>query len=82
MKSDSMLSIRSRNLASTPRAWSTYRCLDSTLVQREENKRGKVGYSTYLILIALQCLGLPLALLISPSEKVIHGDGTKLEDPT
>ena len=25
------------------------------------DKKGKVGYSTYLILIALQCLGLPLA---------------------
>lgn len=46
------------------------------------NKKGKVGYSTYLILIALQCLGLPLAFLISPPEKVIRPDGTKLPDPT
>lgn len=43
--------------------------------------RGKVGYTTYLILIALQCLGLPLALLISRPEKVIRPDGTKLAVP-
>ncbi|RDW77598.1 hypothetical protein BP6252_05651 [Coleophoma cylindrospora] len=48
----------------------------------KKNQRGKVGYSTYLILIGLQCAGLPLALLISPPEKVIRSDGTKLEDPT
>ena len=29
------------------------------------------------MLIALQCLGLPLALLISPPEKLIRTDGTK-----
>jgi hypothetical protein len=48
----------------------------------KKNQRGKVGYSTYLILIGLQCLGLPLAFLISPPEKVIRPDGTRLEDPT
>ncbi|CZR56307.1 related to DUF895 domain membrane protein [Phialocephala subalpina] len=48
----------------------------------KKNQRGKVGYSTYLILIGLQCLGLPLAFLISPPEKVIRPDGTKIEDPT
>ncbi|KAK0721862.1 major facilitator superfamily domain-containing protein [Lasiosphaeria miniovina] len=41
--------------------------------------RGKVGYSTYLVLIALQCLGLPLALLVSPPHKVIKNDGSRLE---
>lgn len=41
-------------------------------------QRGAVGYSTYLVLIALQCLGLPLALLVSPPEKVIRADGTGL----
>ncbi|KAM7212743.1 Major facilitator superfamily domain containing protein [Rhypophila decipiens] len=46
------------------------------------NSRGKVGYSTYLVLIALQCLGLPLALLVSPPEKVIYSDGRKQADPT
>ncbi|KAF2001514.1 MFS general substrate transporter [Amniculicola lignicola CBS 123094] len=47
-----------------------------------KGKRGKVGYSTYLVLIALQCLGLPLAFLISPPQKVIHHDRRKIEDPT
>ncbi|KAK1755436.1 major facilitator superfamily domain-containing protein [Echria macrotheca] len=40
--------------------------------------RGKVGYTTYLVLIALQCLGLPLALLVSRPEKVIKSNGEKL----
>ena len=39
--------------------------------------KGKVSYTTYLILIGLQCLGLPLALLVSPPEKIIHTDGHK-----
>ncbi|KAK0636766.1 hypothetical protein B0T17DRAFT_89572 [Bombardia bombarda] len=44
--------------------------------------RGKVGYSTYLALIALQCLGLPLALLVSSPQKVIRNDGTRPNNPT
>jgi MFS family permease len=48
----------------------------------KSGQRGKVGYSTYLVLIALQCLGLPLALLVSPPHKVIHSDGRKTVDPT
>lgn len=45
--------------------------------------RGKVGYTTYLVLIALQCLGLPFALLVSSPQKVIKADGTRLvKDPT
>ena len=48
----------------------------------KKDKRGKVGYSTYLVLIALQCLGLPLALLISPPGKAIRSDGTRVGDPT
>ncbi|KAH0428837.1 hypothetical protein CcaCcLH18_08824 [Colletotrichum camelliae] len=47
----------------------------------KNGQRGKVGYSTYLVLIALQCLGLPLALLVSPPEKVIHRDGRRVADP-
>ncbi|KAL1967161.1 hypothetical protein VTN77DRAFT_3452 [Rasamsonia byssochlamydoides] len=43
---------------------------------------GKVGYATYLVLIALQCLGLPLALLLSPPQKIIRPDGSKIADPT
>jgi MFS family permease len=48
----------------------------------KSGQRGKVGYTTYLVLIALQCLGLPLALLISPPHKVIHSDGRRVPDPT
>ncbi|KAJ4344215.1 hypothetical protein N0V95_006255 [Ascochyta clinopodiicola] len=48
----------------------------------KSGQRGKVGYTTYIVLIALQCLGLPLALLVSPPQKVIHRDGRKVPDPT
>ncbi|CRK22403.1 hypothetical protein HYQ45_012096 [Verticillium longisporum] len=48
----------------------------------KSGQRGRVGYTTYLVLIALQCLGLPLALLISPPQKVIRPDGRRLPDPT
>jgi hypothetical protein len=40
-------------------------------------ERGKVSYTTYLVLIGLQCLGLPLALLVSPPEKVIRPGGSR-----
>lgn len=43
---------------------------------------GKVSYTTYFILISLQCLGLPLALLVSPPHKVVREDGERLADPT
>ena len=43
---------------------------------------GKVSYTTYLVLIGLQCLGLPLALLVSSPHKIIRRDGKKIEDPT
>ncbi|GME42573.1 putative duf895 domain membrane protein [Neofusicoccum parvum] len=39
---------------------------------------GKVGYATYLVLIALQCCGLPLALALSPPAKVVRDDGTRV----
>lgn len=48
----------------------------------KDGSRGKVGYSTYLILIGLQCLGLPLALLVSHPSKVIRSDGSRIGDPT
>lgn len=43
--------------------------------------RGKVSYTTYFILISLQCLGLPLALLVSPPHKVIRSNGERMKDP-
>lgn len=48
----------------------------------KNSNSGKVSYTTYFILIALQCLGLPLALLVSPPHKVVRSDGERLADPT
>lgn len=45
------------------------------------NTKGAVGYQTYLTFIAIQCLGLPLGLLLSNPEKVERDDGTKIEAP-
>ncbi|KAK2790386.1 hypothetical protein FQN52_005654 [Onygenales sp. PD_12] len=48
----------------------------------KQGEKGKVGYVTYLVLIALQCLGLPLALLVSHPSKVIRGDGSRVNIPS
>lgn len=48
----------------------------------KNSDRGKISYTTYYILIALQCLGLPLALLVSPPNKVIRPNGEGLPHPT
>ncbi|CAG8001230.1 unnamed protein product [Penicillium salamii] len=45
------------------------------------DKQGSISSETYLVLIALQCLGLPLALLISPIDELIRNDGTKPARP-
>lgn len=44
----------------------------------ESKVKGKVGYSTYLVFIALQCVATPVALLLSPPEKVQRADGSKV----
>ncbi|KAH9215363.1 hypothetical protein DL95DRAFT_408545 [Leptodontidium sp. 2 PMI_412] len=41
-------------------------------------QKGTIDPKTYLAPIGLQCLGLPLSFLISPPEKVIREDGTKV----
>lgn len=41
-------------------------------------KKGKVGYQAYLVFIALQCLSCPLALALSPPDKVQRNDGSKV----
>ncbi|KAI0478036.1 MFS general substrate transporter [Xylaria cf. heliscus] len=41
-------------------------------------KKGKVGYSTYLVFTALQTIAAPVALLLTPPEKVQRADGTKV----
>lgn len=40
--------------------------------------RGKVGYETYLGLIAISALGAPCALLLSQPAKVVRSDGTRI----
>jgi len=41
-------------------------------------KKSKVRYETYLIFIALQCIACPVALALSPPEKVQRKDGSKV----
>ncbi|KAH6645941.1 major facilitator superfamily domain-containing protein [Truncatella angustata] len=43
-----------------------------------QKTKGKVGYETYLVFIALQCIAAPLALALSPPEKVQRSDGSKV----
>ncbi|KAM0721539.1 hypothetical protein Q7P37_002464 [Cladosporium fusiforme] len=38
---------------------------------------GSVGSETYIVFIVIMCLGLPIALLLSPGEKVWRKDGTR-----
>ncbi|TVY13782.1 UNC93-like protein [Lachnellula arida] len=44
-----------------------------------QKKKGKVGYETYLVFIALQCIAAPLALFLTPPAKVQRSDGTKVK---
>jgi MFS family permease len=39
---------------------------------------GSVSSSTYIVFIVIMCLGLPLALCLSPAEKVWRKDGTRV----
>ncbi|TAQ84794.1 hypothetical protein B7494_g6881 [Chlorociboria aeruginascens] len=41
--------------------------------------KGKVGPKIYLIFIALQCVAAPIALLLTPPEKVQRSDNTKVK---
>lgn len=47
-----------------------------------DSARGKISYATYFILISIQCLGLPLALMVSPPQKLILSNGERMQDPT
>ncbi|KAI2820935.1 hypothetical protein CBS115989_3279 [Aspergillus niger] len=42
---------------------------------KNQNK-GSVGYSTYIVFIVLQCLAVPVALLLTPPDKVQRADGS------
>ncbi|KAM0719453.1 hypothetical protein Q7P37_005358 [Cladosporium fusiforme] len=44
----------------------------------DHRERGAVGYETYLVFIALQCLAVPVALLLTPPEKVERSDGSQV----
>ncbi|EEB88906.1 hypothetical protein MPER_13065 [Moniliophthora perniciosa FA553] len=48
-------------------------------LNNENGQRGHVSTNTYLIFIALQCLSVPVALALSPPEKVRRKDGTKVQ---
>ncbi|EAT81049.2 hypothetical protein HBH56_135450 [Parastagonospora nodorum] len=39
---------------------------------------GSVSSSTYIVFIVIMCLGLPVALLLSPANKVWRKDGTRI----
>ncbi|KAI0394694.1 MFS general substrate transporter [Xylariaceae sp. FL0594] len=41
-------------------------------------KKGKVNANTYLVFVALQTVAAPLALLLSPPDKVQRADGSKV----
>ena len=43
----------------------------------DSTEKGSISPKTYLVLIGLSCGGLPLALTLSPAEKLIRKDGTK-----
>ncbi|KAJ5707699.1 DUF895 domain membrane protein [Penicillium malachiteum] len=44
----------------------------------ETGGEGSVGYTTYIVFIALQCLAVPLALALSSPEKVQRKDGSRV----
>ncbi|KAI8263680.1 UNC93-like protein [Colletotrichum sp. SAR 10_98] len=46
-------------------------------INKDGDTTGAIAPSTYLVLVAIQCLGLPLSLLIAPPDKLIRKDGRK-----
>lgn len=66
--------------------WITWTCVGRILggainlgLNYEQNTAGKVGYTVYLVFIALQCLGPFVALLLNRPEKVQRSDGIPVE---
>ncbi|KAF2146964.1 uncharacterized protein K452DRAFT_218703 [Aplosporella prunicola CBS 121167] len=43
----------------------------------DRNQKGSISPKTFLVLVALQCVGLPMALTVAPPDKLIRSDGTK-----
>ncbi|KXH67085.1 hypothetical protein CSAL01_01362 [Colletotrichum salicis] len=46
-------------------------------INKDSNTTGAISPSTYLVLVAIQCLGLPLSPLLAPPDKLIRKDGKK-----
>ncbi|KAK1513097.1 hypothetical protein CTAM01_00493 [Colletotrichum tamarilloi] len=46
-------------------------------INKDSDTTGAISPSTYLVLVAIQCLGLPLSLLLAPPKKLIRKDGKK-----
>ncbi|KAK1639289.1 major facilitator superfamily domain-containing protein [Colletotrichum phormii] len=46
-------------------------------INKDSNTTGAISPSTYLVLVAIQCLGLPLSLLLAPPDKLTRKDGKK-----
>lgn len=44
----------------------------------QKSTSGSVSSATYIVFIVIMCLGLPIALLLSPAEKIWRRDGTKV----
>ncbi|KAI1651106.1 MFS general substrate transporter [Daldinia loculata] len=44
----------------------------------QRSSAGSVGSATYIVFIAIMCLGLPIALCLSPASKVWRQDGTRV----
>ncbi|QEU62094.1 hypothetical protein KDRO_F00170 [Kluyveromyces lactis] len=43
------------------------------------NESGSVSLNTYIVLMIIQCLGFPISFLLSPPEKIIRKNGSKLK---
>ncbi|TXT16093.1 hypothetical protein VHUM_00596 [Vanrija humicola] len=68
--------------------WFTFRNAGSIVggsialaINHKANHAGAVSYKTYQAFIAIQCLGVPIGLLLSNPEKVRRDDGTRIEAP-
>ena len=44
-----------------------------------DSKGGHIGYPVYYVTIAIMCCGFPLALLLSPTSRVRHRDGSSVK---
>ncbi|KAF4963048.1 hypothetical protein FSARC_8900 [Fusarium sarcochroum] len=46
-------------------------------LNKNSSSQGSISSKTYLVLIGIQCIGLPLALLLAPVHKLVRSDGKK-----